>query len=57
MLIPAEKLRSQIPFFIEDEEFGPMISPEIAAALVRISPRQIEQPLAGHYGSQLIVPV
>jgi hypothetical protein len=45
--LPAEKLRSQIPFFIKDEEFGPMIRPETAAALVRISPRQIERRLAG----------
>ena len=33
-------------FFIEDEYFGPMLTPEIAAALVTISPRQIERRLA-----------
>jgi hypothetical protein len=41
----AEKLRSQIQFFIEDGEFGPRIPPDIVAAPVRISPRQIERRL------------
>ena len=44
--ILAEILRNQMRFFIEDEYFGPMLTPEIAAALVTISPRQIERRLA-----------
>jgi hypothetical protein len=37
---------NQMPFFIEDEYFGPLITPETAAALMAISPRQIERRLA-----------
>ena len=44
-IILAVKLRQQMPFFIEDTKFGPEISPEIAAALAAISPRQIERRL------------
>ena len=43
--ILAVKLRQQMPFFITDTDFGPIISPEIASALTAISPRQIERRL------------
>jgi hypothetical protein len=36
-----------MPCYILDEEFGPLLTPEVAAALAAISPRQIERRLAG----------
>ena len=43
--ILAVKLRNQLRFFIEDDHFGPMIPPEIAAERAEISPRHIERRL------------